>query len=639
MFAPQSSPAGRFEGQNHKTKDVVFCERSLFPLAVPSALVAAIWDQINEGLRAVPRGGAEVGGLLLGRQSQTGIVLAEEFVPIQIEYRFGPSFRLSDIDLKGIQSSMASIQKDPSKAVVGFYRSRTRNDSRSQESDSELLAVLEQAHTSFTSNFHYYIAFTPLSKMSMTASISVRKDDGWDDWQHVTLRSNPLSASEPIEFETPPTVSPTPAATLAQPPTRASAAPLPVAHSEPRAIPHPEPYAPPQPPPRALAHSEPRSPSHSDWMPAASPAAEPASRIRQVPASWLIGGAVLLAVIGVSAYLHFSTPQQPRLTFPITAAVPGSPTVAAVRIGFSAAPEGPLWRLTWDRAAVAALNPTGAVLAIRDGGKEQQVGLTPSDLSSGTILYTPQTSDLLFSLNIVMPGSQVAEEHIRVLEAPRAEAAGGFPGGGGFPAGGGRGQEPGSGMTGVTPSEPRVKIVVRDQVRTLRPFTPATNGPGDSSSAKSALAEMPPPPTLPASTNSPLSSALPIAPTPMAAAPAPRDNRQIPVNTVPVVPAPLRPLSTPGAPAPVTVGPKVVRRISPSFNGPLPSGASAEVQIRVQIDAQGAVAKVTPIAPNAYNYRLVEAAARAAKFWVFEPAKTDGNPVPSEMILDFHFGK
>jgi outer membrane biosynthesis protein TonB len=62
------------------------------------------------------------------------------------------------------------------------------------------------------------------------------------------------------------------------------------------------------------------------------------------------------------------------------------------------------------------------------------------------------------------------------------------------------------------------------------------------------------------------------------------------------------------------------------------------VRIRVQIDAQGAVTKVTPIAPNAINFRMVDAAAAAARFWVFEPAKTEGHPVPSEMILEFHFG-
>jgi hypothetical protein len=602
MFTPERSPSDRFEGQNPKTKDVVFCEGSAFPLAVPSPLVAAIWEQVNEGVRAVPRGGVEVGGLLLGRPVETGIVLAEEIVPIQIEYHFGPFYRFSTTDLTAIQSLMASVQKDPSKAVVGFYRSRTRNDSRSQESDSELLAVLEQAHTSFATNFHYYIAFTPLSKMSMTASVSLRKDGGWDDWQHSTLRSNPLSALEPIEVEVPPKASPNPAPTLEQPPARSPVATPLVAHSEPHTHVSLESYAPAQVPTRALVHPESRSPSHPDCMPAGPAALEPWNHFSSLSAFWYICGSVLLAaIIGFGAHFRLARPPQRR----------APATAAAVRTGFSATREGPLWRLTWDREVVAARNPTGAVLAIRDGGKEQQIGLTLSDLSSGTILYRPQTGDLLFSLNIVMPGSQLTEEHVRVLEAPRVTKA---------------------------PSEPSVKIVVRDEVRTLRPFNPATKGPDDSSAGKSSVPEMPPPPFLATAANPPLSSAIPTSPPPIEGASGPRGNREIPVNTVPVVPSPAPPLSAPGAPAPVTVGPKVVSRVSPTFSGPIPSGATPEVRIRVQIDAQGAVTKVTPIAPNAINFRMVDAAAAAARFWVFEPAKTEGHPVPSEMILEFHFG-
>ena len=597
MFAPQS-PAPRFEGQNVKTKDVVFCERSAFPLAAPSALVATIWDQVNEGLRAVPRGGAEVGGLLLGRHSQSGIVLAEEVVLIQIEYRFGPSFRLSDLDLSNIRSLMASVQKDPSKAVVGFYRSRTRNDSRTQESDSELLAVLEQAHTSFTTNFHYYIAFTPLSKLSMTASVSVRRDDGWDDWQHMTLRSNPMSASDPIEFEVPPKdPPPTPAPALEQPPARPPVAPLPVAHHEPHPYSYPEPYAP-APPVRVPAHQEHRAVARPDWMAAATAAAaELPNRKGRIRALWYIGGGVLLVAIGVGVYLRLNGVSQRPISFTETPVPVQVPT--EVHTGFSAAREGPLWRLTWDRAAVAALNPTGAVLSIRDNGKEQQVGLTPSDLTSGTIMYTPQSGDLLFSLNIVLPGNQLAEEHVRVLGGP----------------------PPAQPPSASDLAEP-VKIQVNQEVRTLRRFMPPANRTDNSAPAGNSAADMPPPPSISPSGSS-LASNSPIFAAPTAAAPAPQSAGAATALT---------------APGPSIAGPKALRRVSPTFNGPIPAGSGSDVQVRVQIDAQGVVTKVTPVTPGTNaNFRLVQAASAAAKSWVFEPAKSDGRPVPSEMVLEFHF--
>ena len=610
MFAPQSSPAGRFEGQPPKTKDVVFCERSAYPLAVPSALVASIWEQVNEGLRAVPRGGAEVGGLLLGRQSQTGIVLAEEVVPIKIEYRFGPSFHLSDTDLHAIRSLMGSVQKDPSKAVVGFYRSRTRNDSRSQESDSELLAVLEQSHTSFASNFHYYIAFTPLSKLSMTASVSVRKEDGWDDWQHVTLRSNPMSPSDPIEFEAPPKAAPAPppAPAFEQALARPPATPPPVAYAEPPQA-FLDPYTPPQPPVRVSAHAENRQLSYPDRMMAISAAPEPKVRERRVALAWYVGGGVLLAAIGLGGYLRFAAQPQPRVTFSETPVAPQAPSEATVHTGFAAAREGPLWRLSWDRAAVAALNPTGAVLAIRDGGKEQQVGLSPSDLSSGTILYTPQTGDLLFSLNIVLPGSQLAEEHVRVLEPPHAEVP------------------PPAAREEAEP----VRIVSGSRSRALRPFPPV-QGDAPLPSAKRPAAEIPPPPALAAS--SPASPGLPVSQTPTVPG-----ARSAAANAPPGNLAALPPLSTAAPPASTTIAPKVLRRVNPTLSGPIPAGVNTDVQLHVDIDAHGVVTRVTPLTSTPDSFSLVEAATRAAKAWTFEPARAAGRPVAGEMILEFHFGQ
>jgi cytoskeletal protein CcmA (bactofilin family) len=238
MFAPRSTQAGRSEGQNPRFKDVVFCEGSWSPLAVPGAWIATIWDQVYEGLRLVPRGGAEVGGLFLGRRSQTDVILAEAVVPIPIAYHFGPSFRLSPSDLKDLEALIASLQQDPSKAVVGLYRSRTRNESLSQDSDSAALATIEHAHASFASDFHYYVAFTPTSRSTMMASASFRKEEGWDDWQHVTLVINPKSSALPTEPVRLP-AAPQPSSSLSEQPsatTAATVAALPLAEPHPRPV-------------------------------------------------------------------------------------------------------------------------------------------------------------------------------------------------------------------------------------------------------------------------------------------------------------------------------------------------------------------------------------------------------------------
>src|ERR1700756_686570 len=170
MFARRRTPVNHPDGRSPSYKDVVLCDNAPFPLTLPGTLIGTIWDEVNQGMSA--RGGSEVGGLLIGSRTESASTIATAVVPIRIEYHFGPSFRLSLGDLKGVRTLMASLQNDSSGTVVGFYRSRTRNDSLSEESESELLALLEQSHRSFATDFHYYVALTPVSKTVMTASAS-----------------------------------------------------------------------------------------------------------------------------------------------------------------------------------------------------------------------------------------------------------------------------------------------------------------------------------------------------------------------------------------------------------------------------------------------------------------------------------
>jgi hypothetical protein len=503
MFAPRRSPADRPEGQDPRFKDIVLCEASSSPLMVPSALVATIWDQVNQGLRAPQRGGAEVGGLFLARRSDS-LVIAEAVVPIPIEYHFGPSFRLSATDLKGIEKLLASLQEDPSKTVVGLYRSRTRTDSLSEESESEVLHVLEQAHTSFASDFHYFVAFTPLSKTVMTVSASFRKEEGWDEWQHVWLVTNPRSSPQPLEFAAPPTPPKSPLEP-GSPLEQRSAMTAGLPHAESLSTPPRErlPQAGPIPPPPS--ETEPLYlPDSSDRV--LPSAAEPDYALDLAwtggnPAdtglqhgstrmvAWFVVGAILLVAIILGISVRRSPATRPVTETEARSGLPpASPPATAPAgprlTGFLAVREGPLWRLTWDRAAVESLNPVGAVLLIRDAAQQKEVRLTPSDLSRGAILYEPQSSDLFFSLNLVMPSGQLTEEHVRVLQGrPSGEAP-----------------------------EPTPKMVVHVETQPLRSFSLPPNRPKDPSTGGRVVADVPPPPALTASPAQPLSSVLSIAP-------------------------------------------------------------------------------------------------------------------------------
>ena len=370
MSVPRSGPVEN-RGEEFSAQDLVLCESSKYPLALPSALINAILDQVNEGVRKLPHGGAEVGGLLLGRRSQTGLILAEEALPIALEYRYGPCFRMSPEEITALERRVAELQRQPSRLLVGFYRSRTRAESQTRASDMEILSALEQAHPTFATDFHYFAVMTPVGRTSMMTSVSLREEDGWGEWQHFTLPSHAPSLEEETRAGNP-------AAARSLPPT--------VARTEEET---------------PFGQFDPSLERfHTNLV---------NTQRRRIPLAWYgIATAVLLAG-AVGAYLRPSPKPDKLLAADIALAT--SPN----RAEFAATRDGLDWKLSWSRDSMAALRPNGAVLSIRDGEKEKQIGLTPGDLASGTILYSPQSSDLLFSLNLILPGGRVLEEHVRVI--------------------------------------------------------------------------------------------------------------------------------------------------------------------------------------------------------------------------------
>jgi hypothetical protein len=87
---------------------------------------------------AVPRRGAEMGGVLLGRYEEDRIVV-EDFEPVECEHRWGPLYRLSERDLRGLEKTLqrrASNETKPN--VVGFCRSHVRAGMELDDPDREL---------------------------------------------------------------------------------------------------------------------------------------------------------------------------------------------------------------------------------------------------------------------------------------------------------------------------------------------------------------------------------------------------------------------------------------------------------------------------------------------------------------------
>jgi hypothetical protein len=116
---------------------------------VPGLPVITIRRRVADGIQtevlnsfnAVPKRGAEVGGILLGSQTEDGILI-EDFEPVPCEHRFGPSYQLSPADYDTLRETLEWFRSQPRHdiSIVGFYRSHTRPEFSLSEDDLKLFS-------------------------------------------------------------------------------------------------------------------------------------------------------------------------------------------------------------------------------------------------------------------------------------------------------------------------------------------------------------------------------------------------------------------------------------------------------------------------------------------------------------------
>src|SRR5579863_6012003 len=100
-------------------------------------------SEIMRGFGAIPKRGAEIGGLLLGTitPGTPAIVRIEDFEPVPCHYRRGPSYLFTEDDSAAFEQAFEHSKPDPSRSIyaVGYFRGHTREGLSLAPEDVELL--------------------------------------------------------------------------------------------------------------------------------------------------------------------------------------------------------------------------------------------------------------------------------------------------------------------------------------------------------------------------------------------------------------------------------------------------------------------------------------------------------------------
>jgi hypothetical protein len=114
-----------------------------FEIHVHLDVIDAILAEMMRGFGAVPKRGAEVGGLLLGsiERGDSTIVRIEDFETVECGYTRGPSYLFSAEERETFDEACARWRPEASRDsyAVGFYRSHTRDGMSPAPEDIELM--------------------------------------------------------------------------------------------------------------------------------------------------------------------------------------------------------------------------------------------------------------------------------------------------------------------------------------------------------------------------------------------------------------------------------------------------------------------------------------------------------------------
>jgi hypothetical protein len=308
--------------------------------------LAALDRMVRDGVRAFPKRGLEIGGLLTG-SSKPGQPAGEEegqdevpeeirletISPLPMEYRSSPAFQPSPADLLFIKQSVQCAQASEA-SIVGHFRSQTSGEIRPSDVDRNIASLLNLREA--------FLVLIPASIAGVEPARLYRAVNG--EWNF--LLSFPL-VEEPLT-ELPPDQAPRP---LESPPDMATSGPAKV-------------------------------PFRFRWYP------------------WALAGLAVGVAGGV--YLSHSVWQSRSAVV-----LPTRSTVNDVNsdLHLELHPSGSALTVQWNPASPPVAKGFSGMLTVQDGGRQLQIPLDRQQLETGHTIYYPESGWVEVRLEVNQEGN------------------------------------------------------------------------------------------------------------------------------------------------------------------------------------------------------------------------------------------
>jgi TonB family protein len=311
---------------------------------------------------------------------------------------------------------------------------------------------------------------------------------------------------------------------------------------------------------------------------------------------------------------------------------------------------GSQWELRWDKNAPAVRAANRAQLTVSDGSRFTQLDLDASEIQHGYVLYTPESSDVTFRLDMYDRSGRALTESVRALANVSGDET----------TVENRFREPrraGMGQDSSAPArsaETRTKDLLRSARAVSRSDDEARLGASIAARAGQSADRISPPEGVPPTAGSAAGRSTrlsPAVPTPSSkrnsergsgAASAP-SAREADAGVVPRLPPPVPPRTWSAALAatetPAYIPPQPLQKPAPVFRkvGVL-SYSATDVDIIVHVGQDGRVSNARLASESGFVSRSLAAAALdAARRWTFEAARSHGNKIESDYKIVFRF--